>query len=86
MRERNVKEMKKNGKVVLLTADPQTILERVKDSDERPLLNGNKNVEFISNLMEQRREKYEAAADIIIQTDGKKVLDICEEIIQKLRS
>ena len=52
MRERNVAEMKKNGKVVLLKADPQTILERVKDSDERPLLNGHKNVEYIADLME----------------------------------
>ena len=34
--------------------------------------------------MEQRREKYEAAADIIIETDGKDELDICEEIVQKL--
>lgn len=30
MRERNVEEMKKNGKVVLLTASPETIYERVK--------------------------------------------------------
>ena len=36
MRERNVAEMKKNGRVVLLTAHPQTILDRVKDSDDRP--------------------------------------------------
>lgn len=34
--------------------------------------------------MEKRREKYEAASDIIIQTDGKSKLEICEEIIQKL--
>ena len=35
-------EMKKNGRVVLLTAHPQTVLDRVKDSDDRPLLNGHK--------------------------------------------
>ena len=38
LREQNVVEMKKNGRVVLLTASPETILERVKDSHERPLL------------------------------------------------
>lgn len=85
LREQNVKEMKKNGKVVLLTADPETILNRVKDSDERPLLNGNKNVEFIANMMEQRRKKYEVAADVIIHTDHKSVLQICEEMIAKLK-
>ena len=49
LRDENVAEMKKNGKVVLLTASPEVILERVKDSDDRPLLRGNKNTEFISN-------------------------------------
>ena len=31
IRECNVVEMKKNGRVVLLTAKPETILDRVKD-------------------------------------------------------
>ena len=84
MRERNVAEMKKNGRVVLLKALPQTILDRVKDSDERPLLNGRKNVEAIGELMEARREKYEAASDIVVHTDNKTVLEICEELVQKL--
>ena len=75
LRERNVEEMKKNGRVVLLTASPQTIYERV---------NGRKNVKGISELMEQRREKYEAAADIVINTDNKTVLQICEELVQRI--
>ena len=85
MRERNVAEMKKNGRVVLLTAKPETILERVKDNHYRPLLENNKNVSFIADLLEKRRAKYEAAADIVIQTDGKSELEICEELIHRLR-
>ena len=85
MRERNVAEMKKNGRVVLLTAKPETILDRVKDSHDRPLIENNKTVPFIADLMEKRREKYEAAADIIIETDGKDELQICEELILRLR-
>lgn len=85
MRERNVVEMKKNGRVVLLTAKPETILERVKDNHDRPLLENNKTVPFIADLMEKRRMKYEAAADIVIQTDGKSELEICEELIHRLR-
>ncbi len=85
MRERNVVEMKKNGRVVLLTAKPETILNRVKDNHDRPLLEGNKNVSFIAELMEKRREKYQAAADIVIETDGKSELEICEELVKKLR-
>ena len=85
MRERNHPEMKKNGKVVLLTARPETILDRVKDDHSRPLLENNKNVEFIEQLMEKRRSRYEAVADIIINTDGKTKLEICEELVQKLQ-
>ena len=86
MRERNVVEMKKNGRVVLLTAKPETILNRVKDNHDRPLLEGNKNVDFIADLMEKRREKYEAASDIVIETDGKDKLEICEELVHSLRA
>lgn len=85
MRECNVVEMKKNGRVVLLTAKPETILDRVKDSHDRPLIENNKTVPFIAELMEKRREKYEAAADIVIETDGKDELQICEELIHRLR-
>ena len=85
MRECNVVEMKKNGRVVLLTAKPETILDRVKHSHDRPLIENNKTVPIIADLMEKRREKYEAAADIIIETDGKDELQICEELILRLR-
>lgn len=84
LRPENVAEMKKNGKVILLTASPETILERVKSDNSRPVLNGKKNVEDIAALMEQRREKYEAAADLIISTDSKTIQEICREIIQNL--
>ena len=77
--------MKKNGKVVLLTASPEVVYERVKDSDDRPVLNGRKNVKEIADLMEQRREKYEAAADLVIHTDHKTAPEICEELIRRLK-
>jgi len=84
LRECNVVEMKKNGRVVLLTASPETIFDRVKDSHDRPVIENNKNVPFIADLMEKRRAKYEAAADIIINTDGKSLIEVCEELVQQL--
>lgn len=84
LRGENVAQMKKNGRVVLLTASPETVYERVKDGEERPVLSGNNSLEYIAELMETRREKYEAAADIVIKTDHKSVLQICEELISKL--
>lgn len=84
MREHNVQNMKRNGRVVLLTASPENIYERVKDSTERPLLMGNMNIEYITELMDKRKDKYEAAADIIVNTDGKDVVQVCEDLIRKL--
>ena len=85
VRPENTQNMKKSGRIVLLKASPETIFERVKNSTERPILNGHMNVEYIAELMEKRRALYEEAADIAIQTDGKTREQICEEIIGKLR-
>lgn len=85
LRECNVVQMKKNGRVIWLTASPETILNRVKADENRPLLKGNMNISYICNMMEQRKEKYELAADIIIDTEEKSVADICMEIKEKIR-
>ena len=85
LREKNIQAMKKSGQVVLLNAKPETILERVKDDDNRPLLWGNKNVQFIRDMMEKRQPKYEAAADLVIHTDGKSADEICKEIISNVK-
>ena len=85
LRKENVVEMKKNGKVVLLTAKPETIFERVKNNHDRPLLENNKSVEFIEELMLKRKDKYIAAADVIIETDNKEKQQICHELIDALK-
>lgn len=85
VRPENTQNMKKSGRIVLLKASPETIFERVRNSMDRPILNGHMNVEYIAELMEKRRALYEEAADITIQTDGKTREQICEEIIGKLR-
>ncbi|UNT96107.1 shikimate kinase [Allobaculum mucilyticum] len=85
MRQVNVDEMKKSGKIVLLTASPSTILKRVEDSHDRPLLENNKTVEHITSMMEAREPAYQGAADIVINTDGKDAREICEEIIARVK-
>jgi len=85
LREENVRLMKESGVIVLLTASPEVILQRVKNDNQRPVLQGRKNVEAIRELMEGRRAKYESAADMIILTDGKTKENICEEIMCELQ-
>ncbi|SER76568.1 shikimate kinase [Lachnobacterium bovis] len=84
VRSENTKIMKRCGKVVLLTASPQTIFERVKDDKNRPILNGNMNIEYIEQLMQKRKALYEDVADIVITTDSKDIQTIAEEIIHNI--
>lgn len=81
LRNRNVENMKKSGKIIFLTATPETIFERVRYSTNRPLLNGNMNVEYIAQLMEHRRSIYESAADIKIVTDAKSEAEMLQDLL-----
>lgn len=81
MREVNVEKMKACGTVVFLTATPETIYQHVKNSTDRPLLNGNMNIPYITELMQAREPKYQAAADVIIQTDGLNPVKVADNII-----
>lgn len=84
LRRENVENMKKSGTVVLLSASPQTIYARVKNSTHRPLLNGHMNVEDITELMAKREPFYRAAADITVSVDGKSSDQAAEEILEKV--
>lgn len=86
LREENVAAMRESGTVVLLTASPEVILERVKDSDERPLLQGHKDVPYIAALMEQRRPRYEAAADITVDTSRLNIEEVCRQVLRQVPS
>ena len=86
MRQVNVDKMKQQGRILLLTASPETIYEHVKDSTNRPLLNGNMNVPYIKELMDAREPKYRAAADIIIETDGCTPLQVADKIMDVLKA
>ena len=83
IKRENVDIIKENGVLVLLSAKPETIYERVKNSTDRPILNGNMNIEFITELMNKRKDVYLSVADLIIETDGKIISTICKEIMEK---
>ncbi len=84
LREENVREMKKAGTIIWLTAKPETILRRVRNDENRPLLKGKKNRKEIQKLMDARRERYDAAGDILVSTDYKRVIEICQDILDAL--
>lgn len=80
LRQVNVSKMQEIGRIVLLSASPETIYIHVKDSLNRPLLNGNMNIPYIKKLMDARIPKYLAAADTIIETDGLELKEVAAKI------
>jgi len=76
----NVILMERLGVVVALTATPETIYQRVKNCKNRPILDKNMNVEYINNLLKKRKEFYEKASTIQIETDNKTIEKACEEL------
>lgn len=85
MREENVALMRQAGIIVLLTASAETILARTARDTNRPLLRGRRSIEGITELMEQRRRRYEAAADITVSTDRKAPQQIAAEILEAMQ-
>lgn len=85
LREINRQEMKKIGPVIWLNTSPETILNRVKRNDRRPLLRGNKNIDFVKNMMDSRKDAYSEASDLVVDTDHKSIKQICYEILDFIK-
>ena len=75
--------LKKLGTVVYLKVKPETVYERLKDDDKRPLLQCEDPLQRIRTLMAQRESAYADAADVIVQVDGKDFDTIIKEIEEK---
>jgi shikimate kinase len=84
--EENLKQLKKNSKLILLTADPSIILKRIlSDGLVRPLLNVEDKLERIRALLYVRLPIYFEAADYVVDTSEGSPKEISAEIIDCLR-
>jgi shikimate kinase len=85
LRQENIDALRENGVIICLTATPETILKRISNNNDRPLLQVEEPLKKIRELLEFRMPHYEKA-DIIIDTENKTPLEIAEEIIEKIRN
>ncbi len=83
LKEENRKLLRELGTVVYLKVRPETVYERLKGDDTRPLLRGEDPLGRIRALLSQREALYEAAADVVVDVDGRPMEDILEEILEK---
>ncbi|MFX0030330.1 MAG: shikimate kinase [Candidatus Hermodarchaeota archaeon] len=83
----NIKNLKKNSHIVLLEASVEEIFKRaMKDGKEtRPVINKEDPKKEIENVLNFRKPYYEEAAEYIIETTGKDIENIVEEIAKKTR-
>lgn len=75
--------LKKEKIVIFLDANTQTILNNLyKEIDKRPLLSNSNNVEnTISNLLNERYEKYNSICDIKIDINEKNIEEVVSQIL-----
>ncbi len=83
LRAENVELFKNSGKIVYLLADLQTLTERVKNDNTRPLISGDSAVK-LEKLLKERSPIYEACADFTVDTNGKSPKEIVENICKLL--
>lgn len=82
LKHENTELIKKNGKIFFLRASFETLLERVRADETRPLLKDTgKTAERLGELLQERMPVYEHVADYIIDTDGKAVDEVAREVV-----
>lgn len=81
----NLDILQNTGYVFSLSASPNSIFERIKGSNHRPLLNVADPLERIKELLEARKPFYKKAG-IKIDTDNLSVQDVAEYILKLLEN
>jgi shikimate kinase len=74
-----------SGKTVWLKAAPETLWRRIQadpsTAARRPNLTVGGGLNEIHNLLGQREELYRQCADLVVETDGKSLTEVAEEIL-----
>lgn len=86
----NVTLLKRHGRLIWLVADADTIIGRmqadVSSEKQRPSLTGGDPADETGAVMAARTPLYRAAADLSVDTSGKSVEQIVDEICSELVS
>lgn len=81
LRKENARLLKEIGTVNYLTATCKEIYDRVKDDTKRPLLQTEDPYAKICQMMKERKPKYEAACDKVIDTNSNDIGEIIGAIV-----
>ena len=89
MREENRKALRVAGRVVWLTATPETIHARMTGDattvERRPALTDGAPLDEIVQLLARREPIYRDTADLVLDTEKRSPAELVTEIIEALR-
>ena len=77
----NREVLARSATVVWLRATPETLAERVGDPTGRPLLADGEPLEVLRRLADERGPAYEAAADVVLDTDGLTIDEVADMVV-----
>jgi shikimate kinase len=81
----NREHLAERGLVIYLHASVGQQLARTKHDRNRPLLQTDNPRQRLEDLMQVRDPLYREIADLVIDTDGKRVMAVVNQIIRKLK-
>jgi shikimate kinase len=76
----NIRNLKRNGVLICLTASPEEIARRVADNRHRPLLNVADRIGVVGEMMARRSQSYRVS-DFTVNTDGRSLDAAALEVI-----
>jgi shikimate kinase len=82
----NRRALRERGVVVWLRAEPQELAQRVGSGSGRPLLEGAPPAAALERLAVLREPAYEAAAHVIVDTDGLAIGAVTELVLEEYRT
>ena len=87
LNDANIDNLKKEGVCIVLTANLETIIKRIKHDQNRPPLEVSVSFEEEQKkILEEREEKYSAAADFICNTSNRRPVETVQEITEFLKT
>lgn len=85
-RKQNREIISGSGLVIYLHASVAQQVRRTKKKDNRPLLQTRNPEDTLARLMNERELFYREVSDLVVNTDGQKVNNVVDKIIEKLES
>jgi shikimate kinase len=82
--EANLASLKTHSLVVCLWASPETIWERVRHQNHRPLLNESDPLAKIRNLLAVREPHYRQA-DVLVNTEMRSAREVAQQVIHQFQ-